>query len=383
VRIALITPKLTRGDGQGRVNYEIARAALDAGHAVSLVAGEIAPDLAAHENARAVRLDVAHWPSALLQTQVFALRSAWWLARHRAELDLVHANGFVTWPRTDVNTSHFVHAAWLRSPQHSSRIRRDAYGLYQWLYTRTGAWLERLAYRHTAAIVAVSQHVERELRSTGLAAERIRVIPNGVDLEEFAPGAAQREALGLPDGVLLLFVGDIKTPRKNLDTLLRALRTTDDAMLAVVGDTTGSPYPALAAELGVAERVRFLGYRRDIASLMQSADVFVFPSRYEACSLVLLEAAASGLPIVAAWTAGGVELLGRDCNVLLESPDDETALATALNALIHDPVRRVRMGTAARAVAEQYSWRTMGAHYLDLYRQIGAARERMSLRQAS
>jgi glycosyltransferase involved in cell wall biosynthesis len=182
-------------------------------------------------------------------------------------------------------------------------------------------------------------------------------------------GPADRQALGLPRGVVLLFVGEIRTPRKNLDTLLQALRDVPAAVLCVVGDTAQSPYPALARRLGVADRVMFLGYRDDVAQLMRAADLFVFPSRYEACSLVLLEALASGLPVVAARTTGGSELLTPECSVLIDDADDAAALAVAVNGLLASSEARLRMRTAARKLAEKHSWASMPGCYLDTYRE--------------
>jgi glycosyltransferase involved in cell wall biosynthesis len=374
MNLALITHKFARGDGQGRVNYEIAKAALAEGHVVWLVASEIAPELAAHSRARTVVIDVNGWPSALLKNQVFAIRSTWWLGRNRHQLDLVHVNGFLTWGRADVNTSHFVHSAWLESRYHTARVRRDAYGAYQYLYSYCGSLLERWAYRRSNIVVGVSEQVRRELLDSGVDEGRLRVIANGVDLDEFAPATVSRRELGLPPGMLLLFVGDIKTPRKNLDTLLRALARVRDATLVVVGSTSSSSYPAMARQLGLAERVLFLGYRRDIPQLMRAADLFVFPSRYEACSLVLLEAAASGLPIVAARSTGGTELLTPACSVLVNDPDDDGELAAVLNELLASPARVRHMGRAARTVAEAHSWQAMAARYLEIYRELGVRR---------
>ncbi len=375
MRLALVTHKFARGDGQGRVNYELAKAALGAGHTVWLVASEIAPELAAHPGARAVRLGVAGWPSALLKNQVFALRTTIWLWRHRRELDLVHVNGFVTWMRADVNTAHFVQAAWLRSPYHQARARRDLSGVYQWLYTYLGTFLERWGYRRSTVVVGVSDKVKAELLEAGVAEQQLRVIPNGVDLEEFKPAPVSRAAVGLPESVLLLFVGDIKTPRKNLDTILRALVHVPGATLAVVGNPAGSPYPAMATDLGLAARVLFLGFRRDVPQLMRAADLLVFPSRYEPSGLVLLEAAASGLPIVTAATVGGTEVLTGECSVVVSDPDDEHELARAINDLVSRPAALARMRAAARAAAEPNSWTVVAARYLRLYDELVGAEE--------
>jgi glycosyltransferase involved in cell wall biosynthesis len=263
-----------------------------------------------------------------------------------------------------------VHAAWLRSRFHTWRARRGAYGLYQWLYGFTGEWLERWSYHRARNIVAVSQQVRRELIESGVDGERVRVIPNGVDTEEFRPASGTEQISGLPRGKLVLFIGDIKTPRKNLDTLLRAMVHVADATLVVAGEVAGSPYPRMATTLGLGGRVRFLGFRRDIPRLMRAATLFVFPSRYEACSLVLLEAAASGLPIVAGRATGGTELLTPECSVLLEDPSDHVELAAVLNRLLASAAQLAQMGQEARRVALRNTWQGMAEHYLRLYREL-------------
>jgi len=368
MRIALVTHRFVKGDGQGRVNYEIARAALDAGHEIWLVAAEIAPELAARPLAHSVCLGLPLWKPALIREQLFAIRSGFWLRRNRRRFDLVHANGFITWANADINTSHFVHSAWLRSPAHTAKLRRDWYGVYQWIYSRVNSVLERWAYQRSSVVVAVSNRVRDELISAGIAPERIRVLANGVDPTEFTPTPVARESLGLPTlGMLLLFVGDIRTPRKNLETVLRAMTRLPGVTLAVAGLLANSPYPKIAEALGVAERVRFLDYRRDVPLLMRAADVLVFPSRYEAYGLVILEALASGLPVVAARTVGGAELVTPQCGVLLDDANDAAALADAVSSLATDSEARSRMRVAARKVAEAHSWSLTARRYLDVY----------------
>jgi len=370
MRLALITHKFVKGDGQGRVNYELARAALADGHTVFMLASEVASELASHPLARVVHLSVRGLPSALLQNQMFACKATLWLWRHRGMLDLVHANGFVSWCGADVNSSHFVHAAWMRSRAHTWHLRRDAYGLYQLIYSACNKRFERWSYRRARIVVAVSERVRCELIETGLEPGSVRVIQNGVDPEEFKPAPVSRRDLHLPDGTLALFIGDIRTPRKNLDTLLRALAAVRGMNLVVVGNTRGSPYPQLAAELGLRERVHFLGFRRDVPQIMRTANLFVFPSRYEACSLVLLEAAASGLPVVSGRATGGTELLNADCSILLDDPEDHEQLAAVLNQLLERPDDLERMGREARQVALANSWQAMAQRYLILYEEL-------------
>jgi glycosyltransferase involved in cell wall biosynthesis len=370
VKIALITHNFCRGDGQSRVNYELAFHALRQGVQVTLFAAQVDP-LLVEMGAACVSVRPGPHRTDLGQHRDFARRAHQALRAAGTCFDIVHANGSTLNAPHDVNTSHFVHGAWRRSPVHVARLRRDLYGAYQWTYTTLNAIAERSAYQKARLVVAVSDRVRQELLSIGLPENKVRVIINGVDLEEFHPGSATRSALGLPSKVpLALFVGDIRTPRKNLDSILRALVQVPALHLAIVGATETSPFPALAAALGVESRAHFLGFRKDIADIMRAADMFVFPSRYEACSLVLLEAMATGLPIVTAQTTGGAELIGKDCGVVLSDPDDLPALVQALHCLLDSPEQRQHMGENARRIAEQHSWGQMTQEYLHFYQEL-------------
>ncbi|MBN3820539.1 glycosyltransferase family 4 protein, partial [Paraburkholderia sp. Se-20369] len=307
MRIAIVTHVVRHNDGQGRVNYEIARAALAENYEVTLVASHVAPELLADHRVRWVPVKVGgFWPSNLVKQQVFALKSAWWLRAHRADYDVLHVNGFISWIRADVNTAHFVHGGWFKSPYYPFGPTKGLWSAYQYVYTRVNTALERWAYRRSRAITAVSRKVADEIAGLGIDGRKISVIYNGVDGSAFAHAQPDRAAFKLPgDAFLLLFVGDLRTPRKNLGTVLKALtRLPGNVHLAVAGYLPGSPYPDEARALGLAGRVHFLGLVKNMPTLMRSADAYVFPSRYEAMSLSLLEAMAAGLPVVTARTAG-------------------------------------------------------------------------------
>ena len=371
MKLCIVTHQVKKGDGQGRVNYEVAKEALRRGHHLTLLASEIAPDLQQSSEVDWISISVKGWATEFIRNFIFAQKSAAWLRQHRSEVDLVKVNGAITDANADVNAVHFVHNSWLRSRAHVSRIRRDFYGFYQWLYTLWNANREKQAFKRAKVVVAVSEKVAQELVDMGVPRSQIRVILNGVDLQEFAPGKLERQKFALPENVTLaLFAGDIRTPRKNLDTVLYALVKVPDLHLAVLGNTQGSPFPQLAASLGLTNRVHFLGYRRDIAQIMQAVDLFVFPSRYEACTLVLLEALASGLPVVTSTTTGGAELVTPECGVVLPNSDDTDALAAALLSLVSSRTHREQMGKAARSVAEQYSWATMAQTYVELFEEL-------------
>ncbi|MEH2329199.1 glycosyltransferase family 4 protein [Nostoc sp.] len=383
MKLCIVTHKIKKGDGQGRVNYEVAKEAIRRGHHLTLLASEVAPELEDNSQVNWIKILVKGYPTEFVRNFIFAQKSADWLRKHRSDIDLVKVNGAINMAAADVNAVHFVHSSWLRSPVHISRNRRDLYGFYQWLFTAFNARWEKQAFQKAQVVVAVSEKVAQELVNIGVPRSRIRVIVNGVDLEEFNPGESigdrHRQKLGLPENVTLaLFAGDIRTPRKNLDTVLHALVKVPDLHLAVVGHIEGSPFPQLAASLGLSDRVHFLGFRRDIPEIMRSVDLFIFPSRYEACSLVLLEALSSGLPVITATATGGAELVTPECGIVLPDSNDIDALAVAMMSLVSVDMLMQQMSQAARSVAEQHSWTAMAQTYVDLFEELSKNAEHRS-----
>lgn len=367
MHIVLVSWKFTRGDGQGRVNLEVAREALRRGWQVTLLANNVGDELLSLPGLRWIRINVDRVPTTLAREIVFATRSALRLWRLRARADALLVNGFITWSAADVTAAHFVHAAWWASPYRERARVKGPRDLYHWLYSMANAWLERAAYRRSRVVVAVSGQVRQQLIDRGIDPAAIQVIANGVDTAEFHPATESRGAARLPTGVVCgLFVGDLETGRKNLHTVLRALVACPQVHLAVVGTVGQSRYPAMAAELGLGERVHFLGYRRDVPQLMREADFVVYPSLYEPSGLVLLEAMASGVPVITARTVGGVEFAGEDCALVLEDPEDAAAMAEAVRQLVAEPSERARRVALGRQRAEQLQFAQMGARYCDL-----------------
>jgi len=371
MKICIVTSNVRKGDGQARVNYEIVRQAIARNHQITLVVRHVAPEIEQNKLVSCTYFPVEKISTELMRGFVFTRNSDRWLQKHEQEFDVVISCGAVTSRETDVNIVHFVHSAWLKSPFHTIRMSRDLYGAYQWMYSALNAYWEKFAFQKAKILIAVSETIKRELIEIGVSQEKIQVISNGVDVDEFCPAFPinqLRQQFGLPEKVdLALFVGEFKTNRKNLDTVLKALVNVPSLHLAVVGSIENSPYPQLAKQLGVNERVHFLGYRSDIAKIMQNVDFFVFPSRYEPFGMVVSEAMASGLPVITTSVSGVAAIITPECGIVLTDSEDVLALTDALIRLTSNFDLRMQMGQAARAIAEEHSWSSKAKNYLEIF----------------
>lgn len=201
----------------------------------------------------------------------------------------------------------------------------------------------RWALDRAHRIMAVSRSLRERVLELGVPPEKVFACHNGVDRERFHPADARaaRRQLGLPeDGRHVLFVGFLM-PAKSLQTLVQAAaclrdRGRLDFLLHVVGEGPEGPgLRAQVASLGLGETVRFHGVRehREVPVWMQAADVFCLPSIREGCPNVLLEAIASGRPVVAS-RVGGIPEITSEANALLVPPSDPEALAEALRTAL-------------------------------------------------
>lgn len=229
--------------------------------------------------------------------------------------------------------------------------------------TRTSVFiaLERWLARTTDAIVAISPAIRHDLLATYRIgrAEQYRVIPLGFDLSPFAAiddaaRARSRQALDIPaDAPVVTTVGRLTAIKQHdwfLEIAGRVAAGRPDAVMLLVGD--GELRAALesrAASLGVAERVRFLGWRRDLATIYGATDVFALTSRNEGTPVALIEAMAAGVPGVST-DVGGVRDVIADPGMGVRVPlDDAEAFAQSVLRLIGRPDERRAMGARGRA----------------------------------
>jgi UDP-glucose:(heptosyl)LPS alpha-1,3-glucosyltransferase len=192
----------------------------------------------------------------------------------------------------------------------------------------------------------------------------VTVIPNGVDPAVFAPPGPPRAARMEP---VVLFVGAFA--RKGLDTAIEALalmRTR--VLLRAVGGGPAGRFERLARRLGVRGRVLLEAPTRDIAAVFQSADAFVFPSRYDPFGMVVAEALACGVPVVTSRVAGASELVTQGVNgIVVGDASDAAGFAAGLDAVLRD---RARMSAAAPAAVAGLVWGTIAERTLAVYRTV-------------
>jgi glycosyltransferase involved in cell wall biosynthesis len=182
------------------------------------------------------------------------------------------------------------------------------------------------------------------------------LIPNGIPTDEYAPDpdarAQWRQAHGIePHATVLTHIGRFAT-QKNHALLIEAfarVRTSAPLYLLLVGGgELENTVREQVAQLGLENRVRFLGIRSDVADILRASDAFVLSSRWEGNPMSVMEAMAAGLPVVSTAVGGVPELVREGETGLLVPSEDAGALARALQALVDDPVRRQAMGAAAR-----------------------------------
>jgi glycosyltransferase involved in cell wall biosynthesis len=260
-------------------------------------------------------------------------------------------------------------------------------GYFSAAATRVFITLERLLARVSDRLVAIAPAIRAELQDKyriGQAAQ-YRVVPLGFDLSPFAAvnsatRLAARRALNIaPDAPVIVTVGRltaIKQPRLFLEVVQRVAQRHPRTIALIAGDgELRGEVEASLAELGIADRVRLLGWRRDLATIYAAADIFLLTSRNEGTPVALIEAMASGTVGVSTDVGGVMDVMGGPDTGRTAPLGDVTGLANAINELIEDAALREAMGARARArVLERYDLTRLVGDIAALYRELEAAR---------
>jgi glycosyltransferase involved in cell wall biosynthesis len=234
--------------------------------------------------------------------------------------------------------------------------------------------MQRLAFRSFDAVVAVSRPLAESLAASGVRRDRIHLVPNAY-IETVRPmdRTAARRELGVPDDPFIVgWVGRLSR-EKGGDVLVEAVARLSDVALkvSVFGDGPElEPLRIRAAALGLNERITWHGVVHEAASFFRAFDVFVLSSRTEGSPIVLFEAMAAGVPIIATQV-GGVPDVVSPTQALLVPSEDPAALAAGLLSVYRDPGRAVVRARAARErLLTEFQPGPWLARYEALYRQI-------------
>jgi len=247
----------------------------------------------------------------------------------------------------------------------------------------------RVLYRRGDEYVCIGRDIERETLNAGIARERVHYLPHGVNLRRFRPGTDQeratiRQAEGWPlDRPIVLFVGRLSTEKGVLD-LLDAWRLLDarEPWLVLVGPdmpahpwNAGEQARAFITAHQMNDRIKLYGPSADTAPLYRAADLFVQPSHFESFGISVIEAMASGVPVVAADVGGMRDFLADDRNALLHRPRSAESLAEALRRAFGDPALRSRLAEEGlRTVRQQFDDEVLFDRYAALIESAVATR---------
>lgn len=291
-------------------------------------------------------------------------------------IDVVHAHGY----KADVYAYLALRSAGL--PLVST--------CHNWLDTdlkvRVYGALDRLALRRFAAVAVVSEALQTTLRLAGFDAAKLRLIPNGIDVTPFQQAAAHAEAIARSSSALRVGLVGRLSPEKGVDVFLKAaalvLREQAEVQFVIAGDgPEREALQALAAHLGIAQQVNFLGRSETMPELLASLDLVVSASRFEGLPMTILESMASGRPIIATTVGEIPTVLDGGRAGMLVPPEDNIALAQAMLALLRSPeLRQTYSRQAALRVAAHFSADRMTAHYLEMYISAQTTREPATMR---
>ena len=304
----------------------------------------------------------------------------------KRRFDIIH--GYVCAFSTDVITFHFCEREGLRLEEaniietpHKS-IWQKLNALDHRIYRRLAAFVEGFIFGHNSPKmrIVVSPSMKREfVRHYGDAAKDIIVIPNGIDLKMFNPdnrrlykdSTRQRHGISRNAPVLMLAGGDWE--RKGVHYIIEALSLIPrpDVKLLIVGSGDEKYYGRLAELKQVNERVIFISHNSNLWEYYAASDVFVFPTIYEPFGLVIVEAMASGLPVITSRVAGAADLIIDGVNgLLLTDPGNINDLAAKIELLLSNAGLRKTMGERARETAEELSWDRVAQKTLEVYNTV-------------
>lgn len=370
--VAVVFPSAHQRGGVERVAWDLLHFLVRDGRTVAFVGHDLAAG--ADPRIRVVRVP----GSPLLPAPVAFRRAA---TRVLSELDPCNTVSLgANCPPGDVLLVGSVHRSWLRAARTVPLLGRDVTAKIRYAMPRhlVLLGLERAYFRddRPRAVVCCSRREADDLAELyAVSRDRLLVVPNGYDAEVFAPQPAARRAetrarMGVQDDAVVLLLMANELHRKGFGTMLAAVALLDDprVQVAVVGRADIDGYLPEVRRLGLSGRVRWFGPTSDAASWYAGADVLVLPSQYEPFGLVIIEALATGLPVITTALAGAADAIVPGVNGLLQDEPFDVAELAQLLAVAGDDATRARWAAAAPATVTRFRQDVVFAELAELLR---------------
>lgn len=304
--------------------------------------------------------------------------------KNKFNIDVIHSN---TWESfsCDVLTMHSCYRVWLKIAnkvlqEESSYLKYLLYSIRRWFLPKNRVFLaveKNVLEKGSKKIMVASENIKKGiLENYNIPEEKIVVVPHAVDLDEFKPNPQKRleirEKYNIKENDIVLMLSGYEFKRKGLKYVIEALPLVRGRIkLLAVGEENPKTYKELAISLGVLDKIIFTGFVPKIKDYYTAADIYVFPTTYEPFGLVVLEAMASGLPVIVSKLTGAAELIknGKE-GLLLHNPTDSKEIAEKINVLVDNKDLRKQMGENAYKTAQEYSWDRLAKRILEVYKEV-------------
>ncbi len=369
-----------KGGGEGYL-AELANRLAERGHEVHIFASEWE-----NNNSRLYyhSIPVIRYPK-FLKDVSFAINS--WRRMSGQGFDIVQVVGRALGMNV-FNPHCGVEKAWLKQD-----IQSVSYPFYRFLKYITRffslrqnfiLWLDRKQYtdKGVSRIIAISDMIKNDIiKRYNIDHQKIKVVYNGVDLQRFTPDNRNkyrkviREKLSLGEEFVILYISN-NFRLKGLFTLIKALgelkKSRNDFKALIIGRGRNSSYRKMAKRLNCLENLMFLGHVKDIETYYAASDIYVHPTFYDSCSLVVTESLASGLPVITTRYDGASGVIDNGIEgFVMENPMDYEALAKKISLFFDDEFRE-KASIAAREKAEKYPAEKNCEEIIEIYNEVVA-----------
>lgn len=358
--IPFFTPSL---GGSVTIPYQLSHWLTKMGHEITIISTDYKYDPGYAQSLENVEVipfrQVAH-----LGLFLYSPGMRGWLKKNISKYDVVHLHNFRSYQNNIAcKYAKEFNVPYIVQPHGSLPRIVEKKGLKQ-LYDIV--WGNKIL-EHASRVIAVSGNEVEQFRQAGIPDEKITVIPNGVNYvspTDLPPARQFREQYSIHERHIILYVGRLHT-RKGVDFLIRAFnsfiqtRTGDDVTLVIIGPDDGyrSVLEGLVEQLGLSDKVRFIGFIPSLAAAYQDADVLVYPSIHEIFGLVPFEALLCGTPVIVTDDCGCGELIKEaECGYLVHYGDVAGLGETLRSAFEHPDVNRRMVEAGRRYIEEHLAW---------------------------